>query len=201
MAGNIEVREVDPKSGLVEVVATNTSSSWWANTGIFATCLAIEWSNIQGYLVHTSILIPLSDAVAPNRATSISLRVDPAGTSCDGYIMFSLWQCGVGPFSGAGRSNLVLSPARKIRSAISASELRRTGSVMIGTVLPTIHWVSPLPPAATDIGHYTLRILHDLTKLANVVLWTDASKWDPNLNPSVRLGELTQIVLQRQILG
>lgn len=46
---------------------------------------------------------------------------------------------------------------------------------------PRIHWVSPLPPAATDIAHYTRRILPELTARADVVLWTDADSWDPRL--------------------
>jgi glycosyltransferase involved in cell wall biosynthesis len=46
---------------------------------------------------------------------------------------------------------------------------------------PVIHWVSPLPPAATDIAHYTARILPALTQHARVVLWTDAEHWDASL--------------------
>jgi len=42
---------------------------------------------------------------------------------------------------------------------------------------PHIHWVSPLPPAETDIAHYTQRLLPALTERANVTLWTDASYW------------------------
>ena len=46
---------------------------------------------------------------------------------------------------------------------------------------PHIHWVSPLPPAETDIAHYTHRILPELTERADITLWTDASSWDPKL--------------------
>ena len=46
---------------------------------------------------------------------------------------------------------------------------------------PTIHWISPLPPAETDIAHYTARVLPALSKKAEVVLWTDAREWDPAL--------------------
>ncbi|MGF1502484.1 MAG: glycosyltransferase [Paracoccaceae bacterium] len=45
--------------------------------------------------------------------------------------------------------------------------------------LPRIHWVSPLPPAETDIAAYTLRVLPALRARAEVVLWTDAERWDP----------------------
>jgi glycosyltransferase involved in cell wall biosynthesis len=46
---------------------------------------------------------------------------------------------------------------------------------------PTIHWVSPLPPAETDIAHYTARILPALSAKAEVILWTDALEWDLTL--------------------
>lgn len=46
---------------------------------------------------------------------------------------------------------------------------------------PTIHWVSPLPPAQTDIAHYTARILPELSTIAEVILWTDALEWDLGL--------------------
>lgn len=46
---------------------------------------------------------------------------------------------------------------------------------------PVIHWVSPLPPAPTDIAHYTMRILTALVGHARVVLWTDAEDWDASI--------------------
>ncbi|MEP0454289.1 MAG: hypothetical protein ABJD57_15585, partial [Roseibium sp.] len=46
---------------------------------------------------------------------------------------------------------------------------------------PTIHWVSPLPPAETDIAHYTARILPALSAKAEVILWTDAEEWELGL--------------------
>jgi glycosyltransferase involved in cell wall biosynthesis len=46
---------------------------------------------------------------------------------------------------------------------------------------PHIHWVSPLPPAETDIAHYTHRILPELTERADITLWTDAPSWYPKL--------------------
>jgi glycosyltransferase involved in cell wall biosynthesis len=42
-----------------------------------------------------------------------------------------------------------------------------------------LNWFSPLPPAATDIGHFTSRVLPSLAARAEVTLWTDQSKWDP----------------------
>jgi len=52
---------------------------------------------------------------------------------------------------------------------------------------PRIHWVSPLPPASTEIAQYTRRLLLSLTEWADVTLWTDAETWDP------RLEELTEV--------
>jgi glycosyltransferase involved in cell wall biosynthesis len=44
-----------------------------------------------------------------------------------------------------------------------------------------INWFSPLPPARTDIAHYTARILPALRARAEVVLWTNQSEWQPSL--------------------
>lgn len=52
---------------------------------------------------------------------------------------------------------------------------------------PRIHWVSPLPPAETDIAHYTRRILPELAERADVILWTDATSWDPELERICRV--------------
>src|SRR2546426_4376590 len=41
-----------------------------------------------------------------------------------------------------------------------------------------LNWFSPLPPAKTDIAHYTARVLPALSKLAEVTLWTDSGEWD-----------------------
>ncbi|MEO0819321.1 MAG: glycosyltransferase family 1 protein [Pseudomonadota bacterium] len=46
---------------------------------------------------------------------------------------------------------------------------------------PRIHWVSPLPPARTDIAEYTRRCLPALAARADLVLWTDAERWEPGL--------------------
>lgn len=48
-------------------------------------------------------------------------------------------------------------------------------------IRPRLHWVCPLPPAETDIAHYTRRILPELTERADVTLWTDARGWDAEL--------------------
>jgi glycosyltransferase involved in cell wall biosynthesis len=41
-----------------------------------------------------------------------------------------------------------------------------------------INWFSPLPPAKTDIAHYTTRVLPELSRDAEVTLWTDQPEWD-----------------------
>lgn len=71
---------------------------------------------------------------------------------------------------------------------------------------PCLHWVSPLPPAKTDIAHYTKRILPDLCREADVTLWTDATSWDAGLEQhcSVRRFEpenLVPRVMHAQSLG
>jgi len=44
-----------------------------------------------------------------------------------------------------------------------------------------INWFSPLPPAHTDIANYTARILPELSRVADVVLWADQDVWDDEL--------------------
>lgn len=49
------------------------------------------------------------------------------------------------------------------------------------SIRPRVHWVSPLPPAETDIAHYTARIVPELAERCDLVLWTDAPDWDRRL--------------------
>lgn len=44
-----------------------------------------------------------------------------------------------------------------------------------------INWFSPLPPAKTDIAHYTTRVLPELARVSEVTVWTDQAKWEPDL--------------------
>lgn len=44
-----------------------------------------------------------------------------------------------------------------------------------------INWVSPLPPARTDIANYTMRVLPALQKFAAIRLWTDQRVWDDSI--------------------
>ena len=47
--------------------------------------------------------------------------------------------------------------------------------------LMELNWFSPLPPAGTDIAHYTARVLPALAERASVTLWTDRDSWDKAL--------------------
>ena len=44
-----------------------------------------------------------------------------------------------------------------------------------------LNWFSPLPPARTDIAHYSRRILPELAEAFDLVLWTNQSTWDAEL--------------------
>ena len=44
-----------------------------------------------------------------------------------------------------------------------------------------LNWFSPLPPAPTDIGHFSKRLLPALATRADVTIWTDQTKWDSAL--------------------
>ncbi|MDX6611478.1 MAG: hypothetical protein QOD75_664 [Blastocatellia bacterium] len=58
-----------------------------------------------------------------------------------------------------------------------------------------LNWFSPLPPAPTDIGHFTTRVLPGLAARAEVTLWTDQPKWDQTLKQfaEVRSYELNRM--------
>jgi glycosyltransferase involved in cell wall biosynthesis len=44
-----------------------------------------------------------------------------------------------------------------------------------------LNWFSPLPPASTDIAHYTTRVLAALSARASLTLWTGNRDWDESL--------------------
>ncbi|MDX6692871.1 MAG: hypothetical protein QOF02_474 [Blastocatellia bacterium] len=50
-----------------------------------------------------------------------------------------------------------------------------------------LNWFSPLPPASTDIAHYTTRVLAALSERAEVILWTDNREWDESLREHARV--------------
>jgi len=55
---------------------------------------------------------------------------------------------------------------------------------------PKVHWVSPLPPAETDIAHYTARILPELADRCDLTLWTDAKTWNKDLEAYCKVRHL-----------
>jgi glycosyltransferase involved in cell wall biosynthesis len=61
-----------------------------------------------------------------------------------------------------------------------------------------LNWFSPLPPARSDIAHYTARILPALRNQAEIILWTDQTKWDKALEKyaTIRHYELPQVPWQ-----
>lgn len=50
-----------------------------------------------------------------------------------------------------------------------------------------INWFSPLPPAKTDIGNYTARLLPELSRQAEVILWTEQESWSGGLEKYARV--------------
>ena len=65
-----------------------------------------------------------------------------------------------------------------------------------------INWFSPLPPARTDVAHYTTRVLPALSAMAEVTLWTDQHEWDQALRKQVEvrtfsLGRMPWVELNR----
>ena len=57
-----------------------------------------------------------------------------------------------------------------------------------------INWFSPLPPAQTDIAHYTSRILPALSAVAEVTLWTTRRQWTKGIE---RFAEVRRYGLDR----
>jgi glycosyltransferase involved in cell wall biosynthesis len=50
-----------------------------------------------------------------------------------------------------------------------------------------LNWFSPLPPAKSGIADYSFGILPDLSRSAEVTLWTDRAGWDPQLEQFARV--------------
>ena len=50
-----------------------------------------------------------------------------------------------------------------------------------------LNWFSPLPPAPTDIAHFTIRVLPALRSHAQVTLWTNQKKWDADLGDNAEV--------------
>ena len=50
-----------------------------------------------------------------------------------------------------------------------------------------VHWFSPLLPDATDIGHFTGRVLLELAKHCEVTLWTETQEPDRAILPDIEI--------------
>jgi glycosyltransferase involved in cell wall biosynthesis/SAM-dependent methyltransferase len=111
LSGQISVTTDEIATGLTQITAANTSTGWWPASGDKATALLAEWINGEGYLVHTNVVVPLSEAVAPGAQTTFSFRRDAGGTAPDaGMLKLQLFQTGVGAFTGTGRANQLMLP-------------------------------------------------------------------------------------------
>lgn len=111
LSGKLALSTDDTATGLTHITASNTSDGWWPVSGDKSTALLAEWINAKEYLVHTNVILPLNEAVAPGADTQFSFRRDVNGTAPDGgTLKLQLFQVGVGAFSGAGRSNSLMLP-------------------------------------------------------------------------------------------
>mgnify|MGYP003112466231 CR=1 FL=1 len=111
LSGKLILSKDEAVTGLTQITARNTSSGWWPAAGAQATALLAEWINSEGYLVHTNVILPLTEAVAPGEETTFSLRRDPDGASREkGMLRLQLFQTGVGAFTGTGRANMLVLP-------------------------------------------------------------------------------------------
>jgi glycosyltransferase involved in cell wall biosynthesis len=50
-----------------------------------------------------------------------------------------------------------------------------------------VHWFSPLLPDATDIGHFTGRVLRELAKLCYVTVWTETPNASAEMLPGIEI--------------
>jgi glycosyltransferase involved in cell wall biosynthesis len=111
LSGKLTVTTDEAVTGLTQIAISNTSNGWWPVSGDKATALLAEWIDRRGYLVHTNIILPLNEAVAPGAETHFSFRRDVGGSASDGGMLkLQLFQTGVGAFAGAGRANTLMLP-------------------------------------------------------------------------------------------
>ena len=107
LSGRLTLSKDETATGLTQVTAQNTSAGWWPAAGNQATALLAEWINEEGYLVHTNVILPLNEAVAPGEETTFSFRRDHSEGSLGGTLRLQLFQTGVGTFTGTGRANML----------------------------------------------------------------------------------------------
>lgn len=111
MSGKLILTKDEAATGLTQVTAQNTSAGWWPASGNQATALLAEWINEEDYLVHTNVILPLSEAVGPGMETTFNFRRDPElKGSAQGKLRLHLFQTGVGALTGTGRANMLTLP-------------------------------------------------------------------------------------------
>lgn len=111
LSGELTLSKQEADTGLTQITAHNTSSGWWPSSGAQSTALLAEWINENGYLVHTNVILPLNEAVAPEGKTTFSFRRSPEEMiSAKGILRLQLFQTGVGAFTGTGRANMLELP-------------------------------------------------------------------------------------------
>lgn len=111
LSGQMTITTDETDTGLTQITAHNTSSGWWPASGDKATALLAEWINGEDYLVHTNVILPLNEAIAPGEKTTFSFRRDVGGSAPDGGMLkLQFFQTGVGTFTGTGRANLLMMP-------------------------------------------------------------------------------------------
>lgn len=111
LSGKLRLSKDEAATGLTQITAQNTSSAWWPASGAHATALLAEWINEKGYLVHTNVILPLGEAVAPGGETTFNLRRNLSeAETAKGMLRLQLFQTGVGAFTGTGRANMQMLP-------------------------------------------------------------------------------------------
>jgi len=113
MSGALRVALHEEQTGLVHVEVTNSSRNWWPVRDQYATCLLAEWTDPEGILRHTNILLPLNDALGPGDSQTVTLRLDagkPDRGAPRGTLWLELFQKGVGRLSGTGRAKGITLP-------------------------------------------------------------------------------------------
>lgn len=110
LSGQLILAKDESDTGLIQIAAQNTSSVWWPVSGNQATALLAEWINAEDYLVHTNVILPLNEAVAPGEATTFSFRREVGDAVGGGTLKLQLFQTSVGAFTGTGRANMLMLP-------------------------------------------------------------------------------------------
>jgi hypothetical protein len=122
LSGELVLTKDETGTGLTQITAQNTSSVWWPASGHQATALLAEWINAEDYLVHTNVILPLNEAVAPGEATTLNFRREVGDSAGAGTLKLQLFQTGVGAFTGTGRANTLMLPCSEAAFLVLAKQ-------------------------------------------------------------------------------